>query len=655
MRVETRDGVITVHADAYRLEVHPVGVTPPRALVFAPDGAEVAQLSLFASLDRVGAADESYQVHPPRVRSADRACADTRRTDAAATDTVVTDTVATDTIATDTIATDTVETHAGETDTVEIEVRRSSTAWEAAAVVLRAGPDGVRVHAEVTGTGTLTTVRVLGGSAVLPSGACGDFFSRATGATMFTPNPTEPVQWERPASSASVLGILGDAHPGRLHAVFSPPPLAVAIGQGSRWLTAWVRAGIEECTFTEWRYEPLDSGFRFAFDYDAHTDVNSTFRTPEIALRLAADPWECVSGSQRDLVQSGLVPQVPHGASRGGAPRWWSEPLFCGWGAQCARARWGRAGDEPENGRAGSSATGRAADHARQDVYDEFLATLAAQGIDPGTVVIDDKWQAEYGTAVVDTEKWPDLRGWIAQRHAAGQRVLLWWKAWDPEGLPASECILDPAGRPVAADPGNPEYRERLRRVVAHLLKPAEAGGLGADGFKVDFTQRAPAGHHLRGTPGVPWGIAGLHALLTELYAATKAVRPDALVVTHTPNPLFADVTDMVRLNDVLEHDPAGRFVPVADQVRTRARIAAAAVPGIPLDTDQWPMPDRDQWRGYTQAQSALGVPALYYAERIDGSGELLTDDDYALVRRTWAEYRRRRESAATASAQERR
>ncbi|UFU04469.1 hypothetical protein LQF12_07830 [Ruania suaedae] len=595
MRIQTHDGVITVATDAYRLEVHPVGVTPPRALLYAPDGTEISQLSLFASLDRVGAADETFRVEPPRVR----------------------------------------ETTPGvEADRVEIEVRRSSSAWQEAAVVLSAGPDDVRIRAEVTGTGTLTTARVLGGSAVLPSGACGHFYSRTAGASMVTPNPTEPVQWERPATSASVLGILGDAHPGRLHAVFSPPPLAVAIGERDRWLSAWVRAGIEGCTFTEWRYEPLDSGFRFAFDYDAHTVVEGAFATPEIALRLTNDPWDCVGASQRDLVDSGLAPQPS--ARPAGTPDWWHEPIFCGWGAQCARARWG-----PPGGPAADGVSGAAL--ARQDVYDELLGTLASHDITPGTVVIDDKWQAEYGTAAVDTEKWPDLPGWIAGRHAAGQRVLLWWKAWDPEGLPAAECILDPAGRPVAADPSNPAYRERLRRVVAHLLTPVADGGLGADGFKVDFTQRAPAGHHLRGTPGAPWGIAGLHALLAELYAATKTVRPDALVVTHTPNPLFAGVTDMVRLNDVLERDPAGTFVPVADQVRTRARIAAAALPGLPLDTDQWPMPDREQWRGYTAAQPDLGVPALYYAERIDGSGELLTDDDYALVRGTWAQYQRDR------------
>jgi hypothetical protein len=219
--------------------------------------------------------------------------------------------------------------------------------------------------------------------------------------------------------------------------------------------------------------------------------------------------------------------------------------------------------------------------------------------------------------------------------------VLLWWKAWDPEGLPVEECLVDAAGRPVAVDPASPAYRERVRRTVAHLLG---ADGVDADGFKVDFTQRAPAGHSVRrhgtGAADAPWGVAALHALLGDLYRAAKDAKPDALVVTHTPHPAFADVCDMVRLNDVLERDTAGRVVALADQMRVRRSIARAALPGHLVDTDQWPMLDRAQWRDYVAAQAEGGVPALYYAERVDRSGEPLTRDDLALVAGSWAAYR---------------
>jgi len=60
------------------------------------------------------------------------------------------------------------------------------------------------------------------------------------------------------------------------------------------------------------------------------------------------------------------------------------------------------------------------------------------------------------------------------------------------------------------------------------------------------------------------------------------------------------------------------------------------------IDTDQWPMPTREQWQAYVGRQAELGVPALYYAERIDRTQEVLTADDLALVAATWARYRAR-------------
>lgn len=254
--------------------------------------------------------------------------------------------------------------------------------------------------------------------------------------------------------------------------------------------------------------------------------------------------------------------------------------------------------------------------------------------------MIDDRWQAEYGTGEPDASRWPDLRAWIDARHAAGQRVLLWWKAWDAEGLPADECVLAPSGTPVSADPGSPAYLDHLTRVVTRLIGP---DGLDADGFKIDFTQRAPAGRLLRrpGAPaGAPWGIAALHAMLRTIHRAAKAAKPDALIVTHTPHPGFADVTDMIRLNDLLERDPDGRAVPAVDQLAFRHAVVAHTLPGHLVDTDQWPLGDLAGWREYVRAQGGYGTPALYYTERVDGSGEALTAADLALVAASWREYR---------------
>jgi hypothetical protein len=139
-------------------------------------------------------------------------------------------------------------------------------------------------------------------------------------------------------------------------------------------------------------------------------------------------------------------------------------------------------------------------------------------------------------------------------------------------------------------------------------------------------------------TEGRGWGIALLHQLLEVVYAGVKESKPDALVITQTPHPSFADVTDMVRLNDMLRLDdpgpvPAAAVVP---QMRYRAAVAHAALPDVLVDTDDWCAPDRETWRAYLEAKHELGVQSLYYATHLDLTGEALGEDDYAALRRAW-------------------
>ena len=527
----------------------------------------------------------------------------------------------------------------------EVSVSASSPVWGSKTVRLACCRDRVELSVQVAlppgaAPALLSELTLLGGRAVLGSGACGTFRSAARFAAYFSPTPTEPVQVVRPAGIPSTLGVVGDASPGRLNAVFSPPPLCWALGRTlptsaadvppGPWLGMSLEAPVEQLTFTTAAYEPLDGGFLLRLDYEGHTTVAQEFTSPLLVLRPAASPAEAVERYREALQARGWAPPSARAQDQ---PSWWSRPIFCGWGAQCARAA--RATHDRRTGEDAAATVTRAADLARQDVYDQLLATLAAAGVDPGTVVVDDRWQAQYGTATVDDTKWPDLHGWIAAQHRVGRRVLLWWKAWDPGGLPADECVTDPAGRPVSVDVNSPAYAARLESTIRLLLGP---DGFDADGFKVDFTQRAPSGESLRAREG-PWGIAGVHALLGALHRAAKAAKPDALIVTQTPHPSFADVCDMVRLNDVLERAPDGSRVDVVEQLRFRAGVARAALPGHLIDTDQWPMPSREQWHAYTAAQGLLGVPALYYVEGIDTSGEPLTHADLVAVARAWACY----------------
>jgi hypothetical protein len=84
------------------------------------------------------------------------------------------------------------------------------------------------------------------------------------------------------------------------------------------------------------------------------------------------------------------------------------------------------------------------------------------------------------------------------------------------------------------------------------------------------------------------------------------------LIMTHTAHPYFADVTDMIRLNDV------NTRAPVLAQMEHRAKVARAVCPQLLIDTDNWPMADPDSFRAYVAEQPNLGVPSLYYATHLD-------------------------------------
>lgn len=603
---------VVITSRAYTLGV---ALSRPRATLAAPDGELWTDLSLVASVDRVDRPDEASG--PTAVTVEELPDGD-----------------------------------------VLVRVLSDSSAWATRMVVLRCTPSEVRAQVEVTTTdddARIADVTVFGGRAALPTGAAGTFRSGIRFPSVFVPTPTEPVQVVRPSSSRAQLGVVGDAEPGRLHGIFSPPPLVFAFGRPAiaaaehgptdipvgDWLGVSVAAPVEQLGFTTVRYDALDGGFLLSLSYEGHTRVAAGgWSSPEFVLRPAGSPLTAIRDYRNDLAARGWAPDAEPAAD------WWFEPIFCGWGAQCALAvRMSHEGEalatDNADGFVLPAGAAFAPDLARQPLYDRWLARLAERGIVPGTVVIDDRWQADYGTNTVDTEKWPDLRGWIADRHAAGQRVLLWFKAWDASGLPAELTVRDAFGRPVAVDPSNPAYVEALTAQVTRMLSP---DGLDADGFKLDFTQRAPSGASLRSHADGVWGIAALHAIVRTLHEAAKTVKPDALVVTHTVHPSFSGVSDMIRLNDVLEKSVHGDPVPVADQMRYRHDVVSAALPGHPIDTDQWPMPSRDEWLAYARVQAELGVPALYYVESIDNSRETIGDEHLDEIAGLWRGYREQRE-----------
>jgi len=131
------------------------------------------------------------------------------------------------------------------------------------------------------------------------------------------------------------------------------------------------------------------------------------------------------------------------------------------------------------------------------------------------------------------------------------------------------------------------------------------------------------------------WGVEILREYIRLIYENMKIHKPDSMLITHTPNPYFTEIVDVLRLNDL-----DGECQDVLGVMQNRAKIARMCAQNWLLDTDNDLMVDKARWRAYIQLQPQLGIPDTYYASAIAHSQEQFDEDDYALLRQVWAEYR---------------
>ena len=135
---------------------------------------------------------------------------------------------------------------------------------------------------------------------------------------------------------------------------------------------------------------------------------------------------------------------------------------------------------------------------ATQAEVEALLAAYAARNISVGAVNIDSSWSTGYNNFDVDTAQWPDLPGFVAARHAASQRVLLWMTSMvntdssnyaealaqgffvrDGTGVQASNLSWW-HGRGGLVDFSNPKATQWWNAQLDNVLD------LGIDGFKCD-------------------------------------------------------------------------------------------------------------------------------------------------------------------------
>ncbi|MFN8471253.1 MAG: hypothetical protein U0822_03460 [Anaerolineae bacterium] len=499
-------------------------------------------------------------------------------------------------------------------DCVRVTVRCQSSLWGTRVVKLRCYDDLIHLDVRVQGNGALDTVRLFSGWT-----SEGPAHSSLTADLLFTPAPTDRYSQYLPPHARAVISASEDTNAPSAFSFFAPAPLCFCIrASEALWLGFAACPEPGSLTFEDYIFEG-HSGFELCLTYSGHTTAKGEWTSPAVALVSGADEYDTLEAGCMWRNAAGTTP-----CHNGASALWWHSPIFSGWGEQMALAAVAR---QP----------GRAADFSTQSNYEDWLNVLAEHDLDPGIVIVEQKWQNQYGDPWPDPDKWPDMAGFIRDQHAAGRHVILAWKAWDAEGIPLEEQIWGESLNYV--DPTHPDYWQRMQARVETLI-----GELGADGLKIDSAHLTPHGPRGR-AHARSWGIELLRDLVAHLSDAAKSIREDALIIAQTTDPYFANIVDMISLNGLAPlrpHEVSGAHA-VLTQMTHRARVARAACRDWLINADGWPSIDRAQWRSYIQRQPYLGVPSLSYATRIDSTGELLRPEDYAAVAQAWKVFRRSR------------
>lgn len=375
--------------------------------------------------------------------------------------------------------------------------------------------------------------------------------------------------------------------------------------------------------FNEFRYVKPDfrngkpifrNGCGFTLPYVKPRKVTDEWDTPCLIITFGSDEIASLSSyADWHYNRLGCRKNPTHTSN----PRWWRGPYFCGWSEQRAQAD-----------ALGLNVTQKEA--ARQDVYEEMSRRIDELGLKPTAIIIDDKWQEDYGTLIPDKKKWPDLRGFVDAQHAKGRKVILWYKLWSSEGLPVEETATL-FGTPLHTDPTNPAYCERVKKAIYTLLSSDE-GCYDCDGFKIDFLSAYPANPHTVTYDNDVFGVELLKKNLELIKTSAKAVKADALINCSSCHPYFAETVDQSRL-----HDLSSGVRNSVSCMTWRRDLFHAAMPDILVDTDEGGRGSRADVLNYMRKAPTLGAPVLYWLT--PSRNAPVTEDDWAERRAIWEAY----------------
>lgn len=377
-----------------------------------------------------------------------------------------------------------------------------------------------------------------------------------------------------------------------------------------------------EHNFTKFDYRTRSRNFTCRFwlmtDPAGHVHVDGTWESPSILIFGAPGRREALAFYADYYYSTGRAVRKDPDEKK---PRFWYGPMACGWIEQNAQyLRYHEA-----NG---------CQDMARQTTYDRFRGELEKRDLHPKILIIDDKWQVHYGLADADTEKWPDLRGWIDRMHDEhGCHVMLWFKLWDDEGLPDDCCIIDRKTGARWADPTSPAYDALLKEMM-HRLLSSDEGCYNAYGLKLDYAFMQPAGRDAVSRDG-RYGVELYLELIRKIYRYAKEAKPEAVISGSPCHPLFAPYIDHARL-----HDYWTDLRRCYEEFSFRKSIYEIAVPGVLFDTDGAGFSSRRDTVRYMTLAPEIGIPDIYCVT--DMPVITVTDEDWAKVAAAWRKYEER-------------
>ncbi|MFQ6618144.1 MAG: hypothetical protein ACE5QV_05595 [Fidelibacterota bacterium] len=359
--------------------------------------------------------------------------------------------------------------------------------------------------------------------------------------------------------------------------IFAPAPLNLSFETEAGWFSIGI-VEIPDATYFGM------TGMGLQIDYPwrlVKPDSEGFFKVDRIIFSFSSSEFESISDYRRNLMELGQISDPPLEEKE--IPEWWTYPLVCTWGEQMIK-----------------KVTYDNTEFNLEWVRNYVLSQEKVLGIKKFTLIIDDKWSRLYGDPGPDS-RFADMRKFIDWMHARGHRVLLWWKSWIAEkGSLAEKMGISDNGK---VDATHPDFEGYIKKIMKSMLGNGK-GELDADGFKVDFMfeVRDPAQANYK-RPKLGMGIKELYRYMKIFYKTAKEVKADALITASAPNPHFADVQDMIRLNDDWD-----------DKLRRekRARIVAAALPNHLMDGDAAEMFSTIAAYHYSTS-TIYSIPSIYY------------------------------------------